>query len=148
MGALFSFFLRLFLCFVAAKFLLHAVGVESRQYLIGLTVLLTANVYWLSYLVFRDRGPATGGYRKPAPRGPRARERPSEPSAGADLGSWPDFPWTGSPGLAGRQQQESPQASCRPGAGPCPGAAQAGRLGKLYWPTECRVCLLGQVIFP
>ena len=84
MGALFSFFLRLFICFVAAKFLLHAVGVESRQYLIGLTVLLTANVYWLSYLVFRDRG---AGHRGPPearpPEGAAGQEKgPPEPSAG------------------------------------------------------------------
>ncbi|HEX9884111.1 MAG TPA: hypothetical protein VGA79_09115 [Desulfobaccales bacterium] len=85
MGALFSFFLRLFICFVAAKFLLHAVGVESRQYLIGLTVLLTANVYWLSYLVFRDRG--AGHLGPPAARPPdRAagqEKGPPEPSAGS-----------------------------------------------------------------
>ncbi len=85
MGALFSFFLRLFICFVAAKFLLHAVGVESRQYLIGLTVLLTANVYWLSYLVFRDRG---AGHRRPPEARPANRaagqeKGPPEPSAGS-----------------------------------------------------------------
>ena len=77
MSALFGFFLRLFICFVAAKFLLHAVGVESRQYLIGLTILLTANVYWLGYLTFRDRrAPAPG--REPGP------EKPGEapPAAG------------------------------------------------------------------
>jgi hypothetical protein len=84
MGALFSFFLRLFCCFVVAKFLLHAVGVESRQYLIGLTVLLTANVYWLSYLVFRDRG--AGDRRPPEARPPNRvageEKGPPEPSAG------------------------------------------------------------------
>jgi len=85
MGALFSFFLRLFICFVAAKFLLHAVGVESRQYLIGLTILLTANVYWLSYLVFRDRG---AGHRQPPAARPPDRaagqeQSPPEPSAGS-----------------------------------------------------------------
>ena len=85
MGALFSFFLRLFCCFVAAKFLLHAVGVESRQYLIGLTILLTANVYWLSYLVFRDRG--TGHLEPHAARPPdRAagqEKSPPQPSSGS-----------------------------------------------------------------
>jgi hypothetical protein len=66
MSALFRFFLRLFICFVAAKLFLNAVGLESRQYLIGLTGLLTANVYWLGYLVFRDRTPA-GAPERPAP---------------------------------------------------------------------------------
>ena len=61
MSALFGFFLRLFICFVAAKFFLVALGLDNRQYLLGLTALLTANVYWLSYLTFRDRqAPAPG----------------------------------------------------------------------------------------
>ena len=55
MSAAFSFFLRLFLCFVAARFLLQAIGVEGRDYLVGLTILFLVNVYWFSYLVFRDR---------------------------------------------------------------------------------------------
>lgn len=55
MSKVFSFFLRLFLCFVAARFLLQAIGVEGRDYLVGLTLLFLVNVYWFSYLVFRDR---------------------------------------------------------------------------------------------
>jgi hypothetical protein len=55
MRVAFSFFLRLFLCFVAARFLLRAIGVEGRDYLVGLTLLFLVNVYWFSYLVFRDR---------------------------------------------------------------------------------------------
>jgi hypothetical protein len=55
MSTAFSFFLRLFLCFVGAKFLLHAISVEGRGYLVGLTIVLLGNVYWFSYLLFRDR---------------------------------------------------------------------------------------------
>jgi hypothetical protein len=55
MSAVFSFFLRLFLCFVAARFFLQAIEVEGRNYLVGLTIVLLVNVYWFSYLVFRDR---------------------------------------------------------------------------------------------
>jgi hypothetical protein len=55
MSTAFSFFLRLFLCFVAARLLLQAVGVGGRGYLVGLTILFLVNVYWFSYLVFRDR---------------------------------------------------------------------------------------------
>jgi hypothetical protein len=55
MRVAFSFFLRLFLCFVAARLLLRAIGVEGRDYLVGLTLLFLVNVYWFSYLVFRDR---------------------------------------------------------------------------------------------
>jgi hypothetical protein len=66
MSAFFGFFLRLFICFVAAKFLLNAVGVTSREYLVVLTGLLLANVYWLSHLLFREQRPfggAAGGAR-------------------------------------------------------------------------------------
>jgi len=52
---LFSFSLRLFACLLAAKFLLHVLGVEGRGYLAGLTALFLANVYWLGYLGSRDR---------------------------------------------------------------------------------------------
>jgi hypothetical protein len=55
MSTAFSFFLRLFLCFLGAKFLLHAIEVQGRGYLVGLTVLFLVNVYWFGYLVFRDR---------------------------------------------------------------------------------------------
>ena len=55
MSTAFSFFLKLFLCFVAARFLLQAIAVEGRGYLVGLTILFLVNVYWFSYLVFRDR---------------------------------------------------------------------------------------------
>jgi hypothetical protein len=83
MSALFGFFLRLFICFVAARLLLHALGVESREYLVGLTALLMANVYWLRYLVFRSprslnpRAPeAPGENRGAAPAGPEEPEPP------------------------------------------------------------------------
>ena len=66
MSTAFSFFLRLFLCFVAARFLLQAIGVEGRDYLVGLTLLFLVNVYWFSYLVFRDRtAPAVEAKRHP-----------------------------------------------------------------------------------
>jgi hypothetical protein len=55
MSAVFSFFLRLFLCLAAARLLLQAIGVAGRDYLVGLTLLFLVNVYWFSYLVFRDR---------------------------------------------------------------------------------------------
>ena len=67
MSTAFSFFLRLFLCFVAARFLLQAIGVEGRDYLVGLTLLFLVNVYWFSYLVFRDRtAPPVEADRRPA----------------------------------------------------------------------------------
>jgi len=55
MKTTFDFFLRLFICFVAAKFFLRVLGVESRIYLAGLTALLTANIYWFDFLEYRDR---------------------------------------------------------------------------------------------
>jgi hypothetical protein len=70
MSAVFSFFLRLFLCFAAAKLLLRAVGVDGRDYLVGLTLLFLANVYWFSYLVFRDRKAPGAEARDNPPRSP------------------------------------------------------------------------------
>ena len=85
MSAVFSFFLRLFLCFVAAKFLLQAIGVEGRDYLVGLTVLFLVNVYWFSYLLFRDRKapkvePQTNPPGSPVAAAPEAEEPPVKPS--------------------------------------------------------------------
>jgi len=57
MNFLFSFFLRLFICFVAAKLVVLAADLNSRTYLLSLTVVLLVNVYLLDYLVFRDRHP-------------------------------------------------------------------------------------------
>jgi hypothetical protein len=82
MSTAFNFFLRLFLCFVAARFLLQAVGVGGRGYLVGLTLLFLVNVYWFSYLVFRDRTatPVEAGHNPPV--SPRAA--PPEPEEAAD----------------------------------------------------------------
>jgi hypothetical protein len=64
MSTMFSFFLRLFVCFVAAKLVVLAADLNSRTYLLSLTVVLLVNVYLLDYLVFRDRRP--GRERPPA----------------------------------------------------------------------------------
>ena len=72
MSAVFSFFLRLFLCFAAARFLLQAIGVPGRDYLVGLTLLFLGNIYWFSYLVFRDRTIAPVAADRPPPGGPTA----------------------------------------------------------------------------
>jgi hypothetical protein len=55
MKTFFIFFLRLFLCFVAAKFLLRVLGLDNQTYLIGLTVVFLANILWFDYLEYRDR---------------------------------------------------------------------------------------------
>jgi hypothetical protein len=85
MSTAFSFFLRLFLCFVAARFLLQAIGVEGRDYLVGLTLLFLVNVYWFSYLLFRDRttpGVAAKDDRRRSPDSPapEAEEPPVNPA--------------------------------------------------------------------
>lgn len=74
MNTAFGFFLRLFLCFVGAKFLLHAIGVEGRGYLVGLTILFLVNAYWFSYLVFRDRTASPGEGGNVQPQSPVAPE--------------------------------------------------------------------------
>lgn len=78
MSTAFSFFLRLFLCFAGAKFILQAIGAEGRGYLIGLTLLFLANVYLFSYLVFKDRTAA------PAPKGEGATEPTAEVPPGVE----------------------------------------------------------------
>ena len=60
MNGVFAFFLRLFICFVAAKLVVLAVDLNSRAYLLSLTVVLLVNVYLLDYLVFRDRRAGQG----------------------------------------------------------------------------------------
>ena len=81
MSRAFSFFLRLFLCFVAARFLLQAIDVEGRGYLVGLTILFLVNVYWFSYLVFRDRtAPAVEAKGSPMAAAPEAEEPPVNPA--------------------------------------------------------------------
>jgi hypothetical protein len=72
MSTAFSFSLRLFLCFAGAKFILQAIGVGGRDYLVGLTLLFLANVYLFSYLVFRDRM---------APSTEAASQQPQDPVA-------------------------------------------------------------------
>jgi hypothetical protein len=89
MSTAFSFFLRLFLCFVGAKFLLQAIDVKGRGYLVGLTILFLVNVYWFSYLVFRDRtaSPAEAGSAQaqspidPAPTQAEPQENQVPPQA-------------------------------------------------------------------
>ncbi|MFZ5448767.1 MAG: hypothetical protein ACOZFS_09055 [Thermodesulfobacteriota bacterium] len=89
MSTAFSFFLRLFLCFVAARFILQAIGVEGRGYLVGLTIVFLINVYWFSYLVFRDRtasptetgSPHRHGEVNPPPGERDAPEKQAPPEA-------------------------------------------------------------------
>jgi hypothetical protein len=84
MSTAFSFFLRLFLCCVAARFLLQAIGVEGRDYLVGLTIFFLINVYWFSYLVFRDRTASPVEAERdrrgsPVAAAPKAQGPPVEP---------------------------------------------------------------------
>jgi hypothetical protein len=86
MSTAFSFFLRLFLCFAGAKFLLQAVGWEGRGYLVGLTLLFLANVYLFSYLVFKDRTAS------PAPKSEGTGRPPAEVSSGVEVNSEKPLP--------------------------------------------------------
>jgi len=74
MNFVFSFFLRLFVCFVAAKLVVLVVDLNSRAYLLSLTIVLLVNVYLLDYLVFRDRRPGLESSQEPAP--PQDAEKP------------------------------------------------------------------------
>ena len=74
MNLVFSFFLRLFICFVAAKLVVQAVDLNSRDYLLALTVLFLVNAYLFDYLVYRNRGRV-----KATPPEPSADKTPEEP---------------------------------------------------------------------
>ncbi|MFZ5451364.1 MAG: hypothetical protein ACOZF2_05770 [Thermodesulfobacteriota bacterium] len=55
MKVFFIFFLRVFVCFVAAKFILRALGLDQRAYLIALTLIFTGNLYWFDFLEYRGQ---------------------------------------------------------------------------------------------
>ena len=55
MKVFFTFFLRLFFCFVAAKFLLRVLGLDTQACLIALTAIFLGNLYVFDYLEYRDR---------------------------------------------------------------------------------------------
>jgi hypothetical protein len=80
MKVFFTFFLRLFFCFLAAKFLLRVLSLDTRGYLLALTALFLANIYWFDYLEYRDRIAFRLRKRtKPAPPPPEVREEVPSP---------------------------------------------------------------------
>jgi hypothetical protein len=72
MKILFSFCIRLFISFVAAKMLLRAVGADTLGYLMGLTLILLANIYWFDLLHYRE-------YRYQRGQGPEKAALPEIP---------------------------------------------------------------------
>ncbi len=56
MKKLFGFFFRLFIAFVAAKFILGHLGLDIPVYLMGLTALLVANTYLFDFLEYSSQG--------------------------------------------------------------------------------------------
>ncbi len=86
MNSFFTFFLRLFICFVAAKFLLRPLGLDSKAYLIGLTAVLTGNIYWFDYLEYRDRiAFRLRKLKSPAPQTAGAPEEAGPPGPPAEV---------------------------------------------------------------
>lgn len=82
MKVFFIFFLRLFFCLVAAKFILQVLGLDNRIYLIALTLIFTGNLYWFDYLEYRDRISLRLRKKQKTPAGPAAapEEIPTPPS--------------------------------------------------------------------
>lgn len=84
MNALFGFSLRLLVSFVAAKLLLGSLELDSPGYLIGLSLLLTANLYWFDFSRYSDS--RVGGWcKKPSQEDKDDSRRilpPSKPTAG------------------------------------------------------------------
>jgi hypothetical protein len=84
MKPFFIFFLRLFFCFVAAKFILQALDWDSRAYLIGLTLLFLGNIYWFDFLQYRDRIAFRLRKENKAPPEPASAGEGSSPPTPAD----------------------------------------------------------------
>jgi hypothetical protein len=80
MGGAFKFVLRLFISLVAAKFFLRILGVEDLGYLLGLTLLLTGNVYLFDYLEYGDRN-----FLPPAELRPQRHSEDRETSGNTSL---------------------------------------------------------------
>jgi hypothetical protein len=76
MKVVFIFFLRLFFCFVAAKFLLRVLGLDTQAYLISLTAIFLGNLYWFDFLEYRDR--IAFRLRKPAITAPEPAAKEEE----------------------------------------------------------------------
>ncbi len=54
MNTLFGFSLRFLVSFIAAKLLLRSLALDHPSYLIGLSLLLTANLYWFDFAKYSD----------------------------------------------------------------------------------------------
>jgi hypothetical protein len=74
MKHVFTFFLRLLVSFLAAKFLTRHFGLEGLGYWLGLTLAFLANIYFFDYLDYRGYGV----FRR---RLPPRQDTPSEPSS-------------------------------------------------------------------
>lgn len=86
MKIFFIFFLRLFFCFVGAKFLLRALDLDNRAYLIGLTAIFLGNIYWFDFLEYRDRiAFRLRKKEKPRPEPDTASEEVSSPQTPPDI---------------------------------------------------------------
>ncbi len=81
MNLLFFFFLRLFVCFLAAKFVVQAVDLNSRIYLLSLTAVLLFNVYLFELLVYRDRRGLSGRPPEADPGRPPGEPPPAPPAS-------------------------------------------------------------------
>lgn len=75
MPRLFSFFFRLFLAFLAAKFLSRLYSLEGLGPLLGLALLFLGNIYLFDYFNSRERFP----WRRPPAAGPKAASPPVLP---------------------------------------------------------------------
>ena len=82
MKVFFTFFLRLFFCFVAAKFLLRVLDLDTQAYLIGLTAIFLGNLYWFDFLEYRDR--ITLRLRQSARPAPAGEEASASETPAAD----------------------------------------------------------------
>ncbi len=84
MNTLFGFSLRFLVSFIAAKLLLRSLGLDHPSYLMGLSLFLTANLYWFDLTRYSDT--LLGGrFKRPSQKDKDGSGRflpPSEPTQG------------------------------------------------------------------
>lgn len=72
MNTIFGFSLRFLVSFLVAKLLLRSLEVESLGWLLGLSFLLTANLYWFDFSPYSN---TLGGWRKGSSQGNKQEAR-------------------------------------------------------------------------
>jgi len=78
MNTLFGFSLRFLVSFIAAKLLLRSLELDRLGWLLGLSLLFTANLYWFDFTKYSDKVYGSW-WRKPSQGDKGVLPRPQPP---------------------------------------------------------------------